>query len=839
MSNITELLISRAQSEAWIVPHADKQFTIEPSRLSKEDGDVTAISLPYVYITLPDTTTRFAVYEMGQINPALLGLDEHLRDWIPLKNFVIANKMVINIHVNHRMLLLDSVYIKRNENRNLILAIDYDKNEALLNNKEHSLYFRLYTNQWFSTAAGAANGGVITKGTCIEDASEILPFYTEWVTRSNSGDGNLFTYVNGFYVDNLVNTELQVGDTVEYIHDYSGTGYFDVPINGSPHFQSTIDDLRKILVLAPDGSSDKLEYYDDVEMYICSTEDDNLGNPRSVGVYYSSLVQSDIRMITHRDYAIGSLRALEIILQQDGRLLKSGSFIRVFLRNNVNREASELSDDGNLIKDLYLLDYDTRKSLLVGSAAVIDEWRAENLEDSAYHKWQQSDGNSLSEELLKGVYSFHGLSRIMELPTYSGSGYDLPPSMVNGGRVYHYDANGYMTGFVDVPATTTNYPLPTNVVNIEVVPGFAVSAGTQLDETSLYQNDSVSDVYESRFYRYQEASNWVSAEWGNDYEYNSDGTISWSADHFSSVKIKRLANRFYSTDFVFSDADIGKPFDFFKGTPPFMNNDAGRLTLWMNGRRLIEDVDFVRNKNICYITARDYYSSSTINVHVLFQGAEQLNTKPGVGYVQHRYLNYNDEYNMDALRPRITFIDGKFAPEGDIGFSESRTSTVDPRFREGGVYGIYPLLNHLPETVVAELTTSRTDAFDKDEAISDYLSIYSPELPISGPVIIPGKHGIVSVLMKKLIDDIKDGSLIIDNSALSDVALDLIVNGYSDYLEADLVARNNLNWDFVVAHPSGSVTGLTVSAAQYATLERINQRFLHSKIQLTTYLTIV
>lgn len=839
MFNFKELVLREAVSTAWLNPHVDRQYTLKPSQITPDGGASRIYRLPHTTYWLPSTNRKYVLFEIGQIDPSLLGVEEWITDWTTLSSLCGRQELIINMHINHRMLLLSTAYIKRTTNHNTIIAVDYLDNKELLDS-EYPMYIRFYSNAWYTTATGSAAVGTEVNGMRITSAGDASTIIAEANTKA-ALPGQTMIYHNGVYVSALTTADVAVGDYVEWAYDSSGTSYADVPITDMPHFESSLDSKRKYLCLAQDNARmDQFEFYDDVEIYVCNTEDDAFGTPRTAGVYYSRINASDIRMVTHRDYSIDSNRLSTLIGQQDGRIAYTGAFLRIFYRNAYGSKT--VPSDANNIDDMYLTDRETRKMLMVGGVASIPQWQAARLEASPYIRWIGISRQDINFNNLRGVFSWHGMYAITQTGSVTGTNVSIPPVMEEGGKMYRFTNTGELKDVVDITAVvgaggvTT---VPADVTSVMFVPGNNISSIDELETTSNQTNDTVSSYDERRYFR-RSGQAWQQARTPVDFNYNLDGTVSWSPQHEGNDKVKRNAGLYHSRDIVITENDISKAYPIVTGGGFAQTGlPMGRLDIWINGKRGIRGLDYTVDYPNFRVINRGYYTDGTaINVHLLYWGLSPDEGDPEFGFIKHRLLNYNTTYDVTKYRFKDIFIEGMRALPSELAYSEDRSGTMDARFREGAPYTVERPIGHVPTAAYAGLVESREESIVKEKAISDYLTIYAPEAEITTPVVIPSKHAVVSTLMHKLIEDISAGTLVLTNSDMSEAAVGFVLSNYRAEVAADITNRD-LDWDFIVVHPSGRTAQTTVTSLQYSFLQAVNRYRLRDRVILTTYLNVV
>lgn len=833
MSTITDRAVTTAIQQAWSNPQEDKQHSFKPAMLSKPNGAKGTVNLPWDQIYLPDQDHFYVVYQIGQLDPEVYGIEDSFYNWTPINEVCDRNDLILQFHTKELMMYLGSSFVKRTQGRNTLFAIRLDHNRELFNLKE-DVFIRFYSNAWLNTPAGIANQGIDIRSTTVDIIADAGAFIVD-LNAAIAAPGLVWFHHNGVYKDSLILQDVELGDRLEYYHDHSGSGSFDVALEDMVHFDSVLDDVRKYLVQRPVDTVEKLVPFSDIEVYLCTKDEDGLGNEFTRGVYYSKLYASNVRSLTQSDWSVESLRLQNILVSHDDTVFNQ-PFIRVFLRDAV--ETTELVNDGNYIKDLYLLGQQQRKELMVGGSSVIPEWRAENLEASSYMQWLGRPNYELGLQTLKDVYSYHGLNQMMERPIVNGSVATLPPIMENGGLVINYNASGVMVSQTLVPGGGT-YALPVGVDRIELVPGYEVDAGRYLETGSSYENDDIGDYAVEPIYR-DITGQWHIAEEGTDFNFDlENNVINWTNLRFSDFKAKRLSGSFYRNSFVLKTVDVTTLIPIFPLEAPFSGLELGRLDIWINGHKGIRGFNYSVEYPNFRILDKKHYTADDIQIDILFSGLSEDREVPKVDFIKHRLINYNVDYSLAYNRNFDINIGGMVARYNELNFSERPIGTMRPEYVEGLPYTVEFPINHINNVDLKLLSKSKSEAISKDEDIEAYFTKIVPEAVIPGHIVIPNKYPLVSLLMHTLIEDILSGALTIDYDDPSSDYVALTVTPYLRLLSSDPFTNPDIDFDYVDLHPTARLTQSGVRESSYVFLTKVNESYLGGLCNLNSYLFII
>lgn len=833
MGTILDKAVSVAVREVWTNPQEDRRITFRPTVFSKRSGAIGLVELPWDTFVLPDQTNRYLVLQLGQLPPSAYGINTKINNWTKVADVIKDNEMHLQIHTNARMMFLGDAYVKVMNDRSVLFALRHDSNKELIElNKE--ILVRFYSNAWLSTTEGTKNAGVDTQSLLVKTIPEASVFLTK-MRNDRLVPGNMLIYQNGNYVSDLHIKDISVGDRLEYTIDYSGSGFFDVNLEDLRAFDSTIDAKRKYIIPQPNNGLDLPMPSGDIEIYLCQRKLNKNGDLVSEGVYYSNVDESNVRSLTHRDWSIETLRTHNLTNEQTINF--TDPHIRVFLRKASWSE--KVIEDGNFVKDLYILDQETRADVMSTASSPVEEWKAANLESCPYTRWMELRNTDLSTKNLANVYSFHGLNTMMSRPTIEGDLVILPPIMEFGGLVMFYNIQGIMKLMVTVDSMAS-ITLPPSMMYVECYPGKKAAKASDLETASSQENDPIDRYAQELFYR-DVTGTWKIAEEGKDFVHDfANNTVTWTPLNVANIKGKRLAGRYFLDTVVLRDRDVGKRLPIF-GTslPPNSGLELGKLKLWLNGRPLIRDLEFVVEYPYFRLMSRELYSETSFALTVLFSGSSRDNIKPSIGFVKHRVLNYGKGFDISFNRDKDIIIGGHLACRDDVVYNEyPNNGVMNGRFKNGLPYSIeYPDSN-IDNATVLQLTNGKSAAVALDKTIENYMGTIYPE-PVTGDVnYIDGKYALMSPFMGSLLEDMLSGKLVVNYTDPSSGYVSRVCADYIYLLGNDPINNPEIEWDFIDLHPTGRVDAVEVSRGIYSFLQKANSIYMSNKCNLNTYLRV-
>jgi hypothetical protein len=275
-----------------------------------------------------------------------------------------------------------------------------------------------------------------------------------------------------------------------------------------------------------------------------------------------------------------------------------------------------------------------------------------------------------------------------------------------------------------------------------------------------------------------------------------------------------------------------------------MHVPPGQIDIIMNGYTLVPKIDYyVQWPEICIVNKMYLVDGTLQTVVVRGRGfcESDLSMKDAedYGFVAYEMLSHNARFNVrDDQVCRIT-VGGQLFTRDEVGFSEDGSVLVND-VKNGTPY----LITH---PVIPLMGITDTDTYTLlnaaeviDQKVEDYLTEYLPEAAQTEPTGIPAWYQVFSPFCAKLIYDMLNGNLAMDEFegayTLQQVKEKLV--GYEWILKYD-PSLIGVDEDFVIIapHPETEVIELTIY--QYRFLARAVEVFLNNKVALNHHLVIV
>lgn len=865
-----EIMRQIAKDQVWSNPGADTQFIIQPVRVSKSVGEVASMRLMGRRLTLPATTGRFHVFQAGQVLPSTLGLLNnrpawYVTQWTQLTDAINESSLFADVYTDAGVQLprFKTWYMFTPE-RALIFAVEQDNNIPI-DWHQDAVYIRFYSNAFYETLASDATADVVEcAGATLTNTLKMIEI-KQRLTKLRAKGGWVFCFRNGHLVDDISALTCSVGDTVEYVYDASVKRVVSLPVSSLPFFTSTLDGTAKYLLhySAATNVPENIDFQDDIDVYIGRS----LGATGMAMLYHHHNVESAVRMVTHRDYSVRVNHVRSVMESHNdiqGRLETNydGFVVRVVIRNGgYNRK---LIYDANRIFELYrLTDHEIRQAM-VGTQAALPQWRAENLEASAYTTLMRSRERAITNTLLEAAYGYNGLAKVLaDTPIKKNAGaspptFDLPPGLQTNSTIYEHDANGKL---LTVATHTSGVKYFANNAETEMIEA-VVGLGSNSPSVQFGSGDMVLKTgYGYRVYiGYFTAGNaTVTGGWTDitDTELYtvSAGVLSYAGtstnyqlmirydDSFLdyTLAITPIAGTLYFDLAEYEDRGFGLR----QTTLPF---PLGELDVWLNNCALVRDVDYHMVFPRIVITNQKFITqpaATTVQqIRVRYRGFPNSSLKEDPiderGWVEYGMLSHNSHYDMRDDRVKRIIVGGMLYHEDDLKFSEDNPAAVMVDAANGSPYEIKDLVVPLRDLAVTDTYVARAASRVVDSAVSTFLNERINEPTQKSPTAIQSLWPVVSPFLTHVINDILDDKLGYDiNRAVPDSEVLEMLKSREWMLPFDpAYGAYGVDSRYVQIRPHFLESRISLLPYQYSFVMQVSRLYLQSKVQLNEFLIV-
>ncbi len=853
-----DYLVEHAIRNVWCNPEQDRQYRYWPHRLSSPQGDYRYVTIMGESHTLPNDTDKFYLFQIGSIPPHVLGLMDH-RDrfnnsWIPLSQTITQNKVWCEFYMDYGLQIPKrDIYYKFGIHQNLLFAIR-ENNRISVDYSTIRPYMRVYSNAFFRSDRVIEGDGLYLNSRIASNQVAIIQMQIEIENHRAKMRGYVFCYVNGYLVDSINVLTAQVGDSIEYLYDTSVRRVVSFPISTLQYFNSELDSQRKYLLSYESINRDSIEYLDDNEVYVV------VGDR---GVLLHRHLEGSVRMVTHRDYSV----SVDRVDYQTQHLGSEGlvGIVRLYIREaGYDRP---LVFENSRIHELYKLPFNQRYRAMLGLDASLPYWNAISLEKGDYTSLMRAPDTALQRPLVERTYGYNATSVIIgNTPslTYLESGrqqISVPIGLWTNSTAYEYDSEGLLLGYYYHREGTLYNTVNDSARLVEMISGrgshrSAVVFG--VDDISLPIGDSYR-VYYSHYFGGLYMEDWVDIT-GSEYYRVENNRLIWNGLDDNQLIMVRNDSGFlaYHLDIVPTDGIIrftlSEMEDRGNGEVHYiLPVPMGELDLWLNGRSLIEGLDYfvhfpeivICNKDYLRIDETGNPNTQSQSIDIRFTGFCQSDMSrdyfEDYGFITHGVLSRNNRFDIRDDRVLRIIYDGKTVSREDLEFAEGNSGVSIIDSRNGRPYAIrdiiVPMRNKTDENTYVFREKSRVI----DKAVSDYLSQYLPEPRRDAPSSMTQRYPLFSPFICKILHDLISGHFPNDKiDPLPDrTTIQALCEPYEEWLLFDPINEvNGIDYDYVVIHPHDHRNTINVNYLQYRFLKAVVELYAKDLVELSPFVAI-
>jgi len=852
-----EYIVNHAILNAWCNPVQDLQSIVKPKRITRAIGVWGEFEAGKTTYELPDKTSRFHVFQVGQLSPALMGLLESSGVWLLAADTCHQKLMVIDVYTQYGIQFpRTQTWYMVTKNRNLLFAIK-EIPSIPVSLRTEDIFLRVYTNAFFqSRRAGIVKDDVRVAGKSIQNTEELLALQNlcaDWEKKP----GAVYVFVNGVKVSHLNMFSAAIGAYVEIVYDSSIRTIVDFPLKDLKAFTSTLDNKTKYLLHYKDQGAGTIDYHDDIDVFLVQKHPTR---DRHRGVYYHRNADNGdaVRMVTHKDYAIPT-DYVSAYLASQPEWTAEDVVVRLHIRNS--GYSRPLVDEANRIKELYKMkDSDVVESLL-SMDAVVPNWTAAVLENSAYAAIMRSPTANMALGLVQDAYGYNAISKILAdspIFTQEVSGQqtaELPYGLQVRAGIYEYDTNGVLLGYYQHNQGATYVARNRTARLLEPVVGVI---GNRLDETYGEQTMEIDQTLDYRFYtcgiEFDGTVNnhWVDVTDSNLYSV-INGVVTWFTNPLTTYTLVR-SNRnvlAYGVDVNNASGVLRFPLTHLamRGgslTNRVMEIPMGELDVFLNARSLVEGVDYYVNFPEIVITNKAYLKDGEVqHVDVRFSGLCKADFSREVitdtGFIDHGLLSANYRYDIRDDKVQRIIVGGGVFDRKQLLFAEDNRGVTVPDAKNGMPYSIRDVVVPLRGIAMDDTYALREKSLPVDKAVGTYLTTKLPQVPFTNPNAIKDLYAVVSPFCARLLFDMKNG--ILNDPRLKSFYADAdvfdICKPY-EYLLAFDPTQDNLLPDpnYVAIHPHHLKTVVDIDIYCYKFLTRAVKLYLKDRVSLTSFVRI-
>jgi len=890
---MNEHLLRHAIDTVWCNPDQDRQFVYKLAKLTPRYGVRGAYSVNYEKFSLPSEKDYWHVYQIGKVVPIRLGLPRVFNQWMTLSSLANEHLVLTELYIESGIQFprFES-FIRIQPDRNVVIAVK--TNDLIADLNDNALFCRFYTNAYFNTErSNEANRRFIkTEGIRVNTQTSMLQFQVAFNAAANELKGFPQCYVNGRFVQEVSLVTAGIGDVVEYVIDGSITGFRDFKLTECPTFTSTLDKTRKYIIHYDDPTVQSIRFYDDLDAFLFKPLPQA---GRFMGVTYHRNKGDWLRMLTHKDYSL-SIPRLQSFVEahpDDPRnILDQVRWnkdhwdsvdqltLRLYFRESgYNRP---LIADANRIQELYKLNSDQIVNAMTGLFSTNPLWQAANLEQCPYVRFMSASKEVVyplafnnpdetntfkdnAQAFAGDVYGYHAAASILAktpskvylegVARYADLAYE---HWLNA-TVFEYDANGVLLGYHYHSGGRQYRVVNENAVLVEAITGVG---GDRMNTVFGTGPVTIPTGYNKRLY--------LSSVWGgspqgdwvditeadnlSDYGYLDDTTEVhrwvWTLDPERQYGAVRIDDAFLIETLSFTKTNGLIQFSIggiethdTQDEYTVMEIPFGQLDVFLNGRLLIEELDYVVQwprvvvNNLEYL--EDTVQTVTYRGYSFCNDDLSRNTASEIGFIKQGVLSNNERYNIHSHKVQRVVVDGHFRDPASLVYSEELSALTVENERNGSPYVIQTPPVRFKDVYDSDKVARQEDD-EKDRLVSDYMTEYWPVKAYKATDGIERQYHVYSVFANKILTDILSGRLnpTVLGSHYSEMDIRKWLSSYEWLLEFDLCNREyNETHVQILPHWFGSPQGLQMP--KYDFFIRVLNLYLRKRPDVSPFVYVV
>lgn len=854
---MSSLLVKNALDKVWSVPDPFNQVILQPARITPINGVQRQFTYAWDNIALPNNTSTFHLYQIGQIFPATIDLFTASTAWTLFSDATNATNVVCDIY-SHLGIQIPKTrtWFQVTENKNVIIAIEKNNNLNYDFNTD-AVSLRIYLNAYFQTGNISANDKVLVAGGLITSTAQITTLNNQINTILNASYyiGGLYLFINGYKQQTLNVSTVTVGDVAEFVYDSSIYKVADFRINDLASFDSILDNKNKLLLHYSGNSDGFIDYIDNIDVYM-------IDGVTHKGVYVHKNAADTLRMVTHKDYSIVSgylLPYFQHFKNSNGSINVNNLYLRLHVRYSGKPNVPLL--ENNQINYLMKLPDAQLVQAMVGTNSNVSIWRAAALENCGYTAIMRSNYNQITQSLAESAYGYTTTNKLYAdtpLPVMvagSSRTVNIPPAFQISSTAFEYNAAGVLLGYHIVPPNTIIYiPTAATATLVEFVSGIGSNI---LDETYEVVPTLISPINNYRYYiNVLDQPNgsylWKDVTLSN---YNTvvSGVSTWTDGSLLTIlkRIVRSDKNFllYQTVLNPTDGVLIHQLTYTQNTMSGQISSAmtvpmGELDLWLNGKSLVRGIDYNVNFPTVVVTNKTYLNATpgpqvlTVRFTGFCNSNMTMADAGEVGFVYNGALSANGVYDLHDGRVQRVIVGGATVSSNAVTFIENNPTGL---IADGLPYSIRDVVNPLNGIVASDPYMFYKSTKANEKLASDYLTLHLPQVLGSPINPITNKYVIYSPFICKIIYDLSNGYLM-DATIAGQYPDSFVVSKCAPYLyllKNDPINPNNLpDLRYIVIHPHWLNTSISLDANNYRFISNVVRIYANGIVNLTPLVII-
>lgn len=850
------------------------------------------------------STKRYHVYQIGKYPDFLLGVPNLPNKWINFNDIMKETDCFVNCFLDSGInLRANECWLRLlKPSNNIVLAVQIDHSYSLgeywvddpatgamaleparLDYKK--LFIRFYTNARLKTieqrdSVNHPNSQVEAYSKYCTSVSEVNTFLRE------THDPNKPVYgwmrVDGYVVSREwleANPFTAVNKTLYAYHDETIIGMYWFKLTDLKSFRSIKDPNVDKYIMFYGRELRKLIYHNDVEYFMGIKRGEQFR-----GVYIPRFTDHTVTNITHAMHALDTNVVADVIENNPNFLV--GKEDEIWIRAIVRQGGMVrgLIHESSRIESLYQLNDKQIMEALQDLNSVVPEWQASNLENSPYNQLMNAPSiRDITPELVMRAYGYNAMTKYMQanmttgtdMPTpYVGTVFPVSAALTRSNNeadlylpldILGYDDKGNLIDNARrlFPSNGEVYILPITNVPVRKMELYVNNYKEHRDlRLTDHMESVVTDLDLKRFgfgcyvcpvVDGKPNFNWVDVTGSDFYVYDDGGSvnnpkISWDVvglENAGLVGMVRINNESVLKTGSLTEYTKGKRgYSVIEILPQENGNVtmiAGQIDLWVEGKHLFEDLDYVVKWPKIYICKQIINRNSTYTIRISGTPNPKTNKNwksSDFGFVQSGILGVSKPYHVHNDKNLQVNVGGELKLQDEVQFAEYPLS--NPLSVDGVPFACSPYVTPIEFYTGHSTHAEKLKAMDLDERVNAYLGLRIPLLKATNPVVARGERwNVVSMFFNELLTNLKEGWLENElKSPYDNVLVAEWVRPFKYLLDMDIIFSDFYNGEYVSPVAHSSEFALSVTSNQMTFLRYVNDNYLEGKVELEKYLYI-
>ncbi|MCY1334681.1 hypothetical protein D9M68_20350 [compost metagenome] len=846
-----DFLIRHAYKSVWCAPEQDRQHVLRPARISPKIGARGSIDVLWKNVTLPTQGPRYHVFTFSNIALSNLNLDLPRNTWVSSNVEMVKNNVLIDIYSDRGMMYPRRLaYFLYTEDGNVAIALEHIP--TIGNFGVEDVYVRFYSNEYYNRVDMEDPTDAIDYHYSVPATTSQINQITNKLRTWQAMPGFVFTYVNGWRVNDLNTATVAKGDHVEFVRDASVERVEEFQVEDLPVFLSELDSKQKYLIHPSRDGSDLIRYRDDIDLFLMYKRTPFIHK----GVFFHKNQEDAVRHVTHRDYSIPAAYVSRFVALNPNWAIANQLTVQLVVRRSGMDKS--LMSEAHHIQELYRLDEEDWLNAIIGTDAVVDVWRIEELEKSMYPALMRARAGSITRQMVEAAYGYNTITKIVadtpQKVITPKAWVELPFALRGESTVYEYDANGVLLGWY--PNQNVQWYVPRSV-DCRYVEGI-VGRGTDVLSTVYAANHKPAAGIAYRCYACPIVNGVPSGDWedvtDNETYYDLlDGEVVWKVNPTDTYTAVKLDDTFLTYNLHLDYADGLLRFHLnvkeiridgvlYNG---LVEIPSGLLEFWLNGHPLIEGLDwFMEDREFCIVN-KQYRNFGTGGDVITIRSTGFCNEdmsrvkESEFGFVEDGLLSRNNRWNLRDDKVIRVIADGRLFASDELSWAEDTPSVRLTNVRNGAPYQVTEPLIPLRGLTYEAAYDLRALAQATDLEIEDYMTTRVDEVDPPEVNLIPFRHTLYSPFVAKVMHDLVNGYIDSDPLLLSytDVQVRQWCEPYMWLLKYEPTMKGfDDRYVSISAHERDEVFRLPIY--QYNFLARAIRVILNDKIDITHSIVI-